>query len=320
MKQFICLTTVLAAVLCCGIAVPLDAEPVTGAIFTTLGDGSAVNANHFNSKCEVYLDGGPGPNAPAKAAGLPNGEYYFQVTDPSGKTLLSTDPVSNRRFKVDKGVIVAYTGLGGPVHPIGVDSDHPELGAITVRLANSTCEADFLDSPNNGGTYKVWATPVGDFVGDPAKVDNECGNGCFHGFQPSKSKSDNFKAKTGSATFCLTIEKQYLAPDKTVIPAAGWPMYVTDPLGITNTYHVDRPADSPRDGPWQVKVCGLTAGAYLVAEDTSFVPGAMFDALFVNNSPVEYGEPGYYFVWTAGKIEPIIRFVNINNGGGGIPE
>src|SRR4051794_38332438 len=88
-----------------------------GAIFTTFGDGSAVNANHFDSKCAVHLDGGPGPHAPAHAAGLDDGDYFFQVTDPSGKTLLSTDPVSNRRFHVTGGVIVAYTGVGGFVHP-----------------------------------------------------------------------------------------------------------------------------------------------------------------------------------------------------------
>src|SRR4051812_29981340 len=74
------------------------APPLSGAIFTTFPDGSIVNANvQYTSKCQVYLDGGPGPNAPAGAAGLPAGDYYFQVTDPSGKKLLSTDSVSNRR-------------------------------------------------------------------------------------------------------------------------------------------------------------------------------------------------------------------------------
>ena len=66
----------------------------SGAIFTTLADGSRVNANIFSAKCDglgVYLDGGPGPNAPATAAGLPDGDYFYQVTDPSGKVLLSTD-------------------------------------------------------------------------------------------------------------------------------------------------------------------------------------------------------------------------------------
>ena len=75
--------------------------PLPGAIFSTTADGSVVNANtQYENKCAVYLDGGPGPNAPAKAAGLTPGDYYFQVTDPDGKNLLSTDPVSNRRFHV----------------------------------------------------------------------------------------------------------------------------------------------------------------------------------------------------------------------------
>src|SRR5260221_13235181 len=91
----------------------VEAAGVSGAIFTTTINGSAVNANQYESKCGVYLDGGPGPHAPAKAAGLPDGDYYFQVTDPSGAQLLSTDPVSNRRFHVSGGVITAFTGIGG---------------------------------------------------------------------------------------------------------------------------------------------------------------------------------------------------------------
>ena len=63
--------------------------PLPGAIFTTMPDGSRVNANIYTNAYDVYLDGGPGPNAPPGAAGLPEGDYYFQVTDPSGKKLLS---------------------------------------------------------------------------------------------------------------------------------------------------------------------------------------------------------------------------------------
>src|SRR5882672_12682307 len=81
-----------------------------GAIFTTFSDGTRVNANIYPAKCGptgVWVDGGPGPNAPQGAAGLPDGDYYFQVTDPSGKTLLSTDPQQNRRFTVTGGIITA---------------------------------------------------------------------------------------------------------------------------------------------------------------------------------------------------------------------
>src|ERR1700732_2112822 len=105
---------------------------LTGAIFTTNSTGTVVNGNQYDSPCSVFLNGGPGPHAPAHAAGLPDGDYYFQVTDPSGRTLLSTDPVSNRRFRVMGGVIVAYFGSGGPAHPTGIDQDHSALGAITI--------------------------------------------------------------------------------------------------------------------------------------------------------------------------------------------
>jgi hypothetical protein len=180
-------TAVLFALLVIGAQFSLleAAAPLPGAIFATIADGTIVNANtQYTSKCAVYLDGGPGSNAPAGAAGLPSGDYFFQVTDPSGTTLLSTDVVNNRRFHVSTdGVITAYTGTGGPIHPIGIDQVHPELGAITISLANTSCPNDFLDTPNNGGVYKAWVTPVANFVGDPTVVDNACGNGCFHGLR-----------------------------------------------------------------------------------------------------------------------------------------
>ncbi len=75
------------------------AAQVTGAIFTTLVDGSSVNHNIYNAKQDVYLNGGPNSaNAPCTAAGLPNGDYYFQVTDPSGKKILSTDDRPNEKL------------------------------------------------------------------------------------------------------------------------------------------------------------------------------------------------------------------------------
>jgi len=47
------------------------ANRAPGAIFTTTPDGSIVNENvRYEKKIEVYLDGGPPPNAPQKSAGL----------------------------------------------------------------------------------------------------------------------------------------------------------------------------------------------------------------------------------------------------------
>ena len=83
------------------------AAPLAGAIFTTTPDGGIVNENvRYKHKIEVYLDGGPGPNAPQDAAGLPDGDYVFQVTGPSGKVLLSEDPSKCRVVEVKDGVIV----------------------------------------------------------------------------------------------------------------------------------------------------------------------------------------------------------------------
>src|SRR3954463_7991674 len=89
------------------IGVPLYAHAPSGAIFTTLSDGSEVNLNIFPSKEDVYLDGGPGPGAPQEAAGLDDGVYVFQITDPSGKVLLSQDPANCRQFNVAGGVITS---------------------------------------------------------------------------------------------------------------------------------------------------------------------------------------------------------------------
>jgi len=275
------------------------AAPVTGAIFTTTANGSAVNANQYASKCDVYLDGGPGRHAPASAAGLPAGEYFFQVTDPSGQTLLSTDVVNNRRFLVDaSGVIINYTGFG---HPTAFDQDHPELGAITIGLASTTCPADYLDTPNNGGVYKVWATPVADFVGNPANVDNPCGNGCFHGFVAAKSKTDNFKVKPTITTFCLTVTKLV-----DMVPASGWEIRLTDPSGVTNS----RLTNDINGTNGTVTFCGLVAGAYTVTE----VMKAGFEVagLMVNGATVR-ADIIYSFTWKPGTQDPfLVVFQNVS--------
>ena len=42
-----------------------DRRDLSGTIFTTTATGAVVSGNQFESKCAVYLDGGPGPHAPA---------------------------------------------------------------------------------------------------------------------------------------------------------------------------------------------------------------------------------------------------------------
>jgi len=214
----------------------MQAQPLKGAIFTTTPDGGIVNENtHYEQKIEVYLDGGPGPNAPASAASLPAGDYVFQITDPPGKVLLSDDPSKCRIIEVsDDGVIVAWVnpsrygltdtyvvGRGGRSktldcqiddapdgaagtsarHDTNIDTDHGELGAIVVQMM------PFFNTPNPGGVYKAWITPIDtyidrggnlDMVPTPKKVKGKLvGYNNDPGYGPPRSiqKTDNFKVK-----------------------------------------------------------------------------------------------------------------------------
>ncbi len=145
------------------------AAPVSGAIFTTDATGNFVNANVYDSVFDVYLNGGPRPNAPCSAAGLPDGEYYFQVTDPSGSLPpLSSDDISDRKVRVLNGMITDYLGTTPNRTSTG------SCGDVTVQLY------PFDNTPNPGGEYKVWMTPVTAY-------------NTYGGFMPQYSKTDNFK-------------------------------------------------------------------------------------------------------------------------------
>ncbi|ABV87100.1 hypothetical protein [Shewanella pealeana] len=223
---------------------PIGANALSGAIFTTTDDGGIVNENvRYGSKLEVYLDGGPRMNAPASAAALPDGNYYFQVTDPSGKDLLSRDHISCREIKIENGVITEYPGAGGTnyvkqkgvwqavscteyptngnktmaVHEFNSDIDHggDPLHAMVIQLY------PYDDTPNNGGVYKAWITPVGDYdpinefddgggmgaANQPNQEGYQAGN--FHGFIPRFAKTDNFKVKEKKPQFGIIALRNY---------------------------------------------------------------------------------------------------------------
>ena len=175
--------TALKIVVCIAIGgfcmTPLHAaSALSGAVFTTNSTGTAVNGNIYSKKTDVYLNGGPPANAPSTAAGLPDGDYYFQVTDPSGSSLLSVDSLAQRNVRVSKGVFSAYLGK---THVLGTGTS---TGSIRVALF------PYDITPNAGGEYKVWVTRVADY---------SSASGVF-GFQSSKSKTDNFKVTTPSDT------------------------------------------------------------------------------------------------------------------------
>jgi len=196
-------------------AVAADAAiQLSGAIFTTDATGVPVNLNIYNAKEDVYLNGGPGINAPAGAAGLPAGTYSFQVTDPPGKTLLSTDAVACRQFTVNaSGVIQGVVPAGGCEHATGADG---EDGGATVQLF------PYADTPNNGGVYKVWVTPTSQ-LNCNAKGNKFC-------FVPRYSKTDNFKVRVGVP---VELDTRFWKPGLSE-PVDGLSVVWGDTVGASN--------------------------------------------------------------------------------------
>jgi hypothetical protein len=149
--------------------------PLSGAIYTSVGDGTAVNHNIYDAKDSVYLNGGPqNQNGP----GLPDGTYYFQVTNPSGSVLLSTDLAVCRQLKVSGGRV---DGAAGPC-PHADGDFNPANGATPVQLV------PFDDTPNSGGEYKV--SLIRQDTG--AAIDPD---GIHITFNSNDDKTDNFKVE-----------------------------------------------------------------------------------------------------------------------------
>ncbi|MFL5445923.1 MAG: hypothetical protein ACJ78W_15520 [Myxococcales bacterium] len=151
-----------------------------GAIYATDRTGTVVNANtNYGAPTDVYLSGGPQNTT---AAGPADGTYYFQVTDPSGKRLLSTDAAQCRQLSVASGRV---TGAAGPC-PHANGTFDPANGAIPVQLA------PFSATPNAGTVYKAWMIPASAATISPSDPKVLV-------FAPSSAKTDNFKVPAFAA-------------------------------------------------------------------------------------------------------------------------
>lgn len=174
---------------------------LTGAIFTTDVTGSLVNGNIYEDSTDVYLNGGPAvararhgdddddddgreAGRHRSAAGLPDGRYFFQVTNPSGRKLLSFRPVVEREFEVVDGYIQSVTGSH-----VGVGLEPPFPPNYTIVQL-----FPFLPTDNRGREYKVWVTPVQEY---------KPGKGSF-GFLSRSSKTDNFKVRSDALSAALS--------------------------------------------------------------------------------------------------------------------
>jgi hypothetical protein len=189
MKTKLALIITLAGCFLCG---NIFADPpLPGAIFTTDSTCSGVDLNIYASKDLVYLNGGP---AHPGAAGLPDGYYCVQVTNPSGSLVL---------------------GSLGTVHVTNGGFDQCYQLTSTVYSASSGFTAfGYDDTDNPGGEYKVW-------------VSTDCN------FTNSSTKTDNFKVRENAPPNPprLCVNKFYDAningvKDPTECYINGWPIQV----------------------------------------------------------------------------------------------
>jgi hypothetical protein len=172
------------------------AAPVSGAVFTTTSACDGTNVNIFTSKDAVYLDGGP---AHEGAAGLPDGSYYVQVTEPNGtllgKTTTASVTVSGGEF------VVCY-----------------QLSVILSTASSGFTVAGYDTTSNAGGEYKVWASQ------DPT-------------FPGAASKTDNFKVdETVTEPATLDVNKFYDANANGINddaqPITGWKIRIQDDIDL----------------------------------------------------------------------------------------
>jgi hypothetical protein len=337
--------------------------PISGAIFTTTPNGSIVNENvRYPAKRNVYLDGGPPRNAPASAAGLKEGYYVFQITNPNGRVALSEDPAKCRIIRVSsEGVIVElvlpntlpdldltnnYTPIskkgpkGGPKaqllsvtpchipddpegaageheqHDTNHDLDHwSDKGAIVVQMM------PFLDTPNNGGVYKAWVTPLQSYLdhdGNLSEIPSERGTVKEKGkdvgfkedpgFGPPRSdvKTDNFKVKDEGKEepAVLTVRKFHdldadgvwdsNEPDNE--PEIGINDYCVDgdgalvnctvgggwPIDITDPLAITTPYFTP-----VVEITAEPTGTYTIEEELELFDDWAQSVVFIDGSPQE---------------------------------
>lgn len=253
-----------------------------GAIQTSTANGTIVNQNIYDNKQDVYLNGGP---QNANASGLPDGTYYFQVTDPSGATLLSSDAAMCRQLTVSNGRVSGATGAC----PHANGSFNAANGSTPVQLF------PFNTTPNNGGEYKVW------LIRQTSNTSIDTINTTVLHFDNRDAKTDNFKVKP--EVICsincnpplfikLSGHKFYDANadslDNDGMFVAGIIIHIAITTGgVTTTY--DIPTDS--NGNWELSNIP-TGSDYTVSEilpkacDTLANPGCDAEHYWVQTAPV----------------------------------
>ena len=121
---------------------------LSGAIFTTDRTGKPVNLNIYDMKRDVYLNGGPGINAPDDAAGLPAaGELLAHLIDRDGNLC---DYELNARL-----VAMSPAELDAVPMTIGVAAGANKIAPICAALRGNHLKALVLDEATANGVLET---------------------------------------------------------------------------------------------------------------------------------------------------------------------
>lgn len=132
------------------LASPSLASAVNGAIFTTNSTCDGTNINIFSNKDSVYLNGGPTHSG---SAGLTDGSYYVQVTEPNGTIL-------------GKSITAPIVVTGGDF------ASCYQLSSVVLSTSSAFTSYGYNTTSNPGGEYKVWVSLVPTFDNPSTKTDN----------------------------------------------------------------------------------------------------------------------------------------------------
>jgi hypothetical protein len=186
-----------------------------GTIFITDKKGDVQNTRFiFANPGDVYLTGGPESK---RAPGLTDGTYYFQVTNPSGTKLLSTDDAKCRQVVVSGGKITGVPSSESCSHAVGLLT--PGNPSIPVQLAPFSASPDDDDEY---GEYKVWlirkvnTTSVS--TSDPKVVKFSQSNAKTDTFRVKKVQVPQGSCQPSESMSVLVVGKQVFS----VVPKGSW--------------------------------------------------------------------------------------------------
>ncbi|MEP6539998.1 MAG: hypothetical protein ABJF23_32020 [Bryobacteraceae bacterium] len=250
-KSLTCLRATVLAAIC---ALPLAAQ-FSGSLKAVLPDGSKAAGDIFDSKARVFFSAGP---QNAKSSGLPDGRYYFQVTDPSGAVLLSNDAAVCRQ------VVVSGGGLAGAFDPVTqtlesagspldtTNCEHAttgQTGSVAVQAGGvfHACATGarlsdiFCDTSNPGGEYKLWLIAQSSAIAACTPTVNP--DGVSLRFNQKCAKTDNFSltlpaiSHLAACKFNDTNGNGVL--DTAELMISGWPITASVPAASYVTLRSD---------------------------------------------------------------------------------